>query len=278
MSTPLVDLYRNHNKFSDGRNDYIGAPETKHAAELEALRDKASKFLNKYQHTNVDELAYQFHEATPDQWEEILHTQALDHIEGEIVRSIFPEWLKDLRTQIKEAKKSAEAYEEILAGLDTTATINTMTSACQALNGTHHDIHKAVQADPVAYKDFREAGRKLSQLTALLHFGGLRYNLSTNPELMVALYANPVNLPPLKATETGRAGVHEAHYTEEQLNSHNQIVEARSLVALPGRKDLFLAELAAGRWPTLTFHIAPTIKELKRRALVIADAGNIDTV
>ena len=278
MSTPLVDLYRNHNKFSDGRNDYIGAPETKHAAELEALRDKALQFLNKYQHTDVDELAYQFHEATPDQWEEILHTQALDHIEGEIVRSIFPEWLKDLRRQIKEAKKSAEAYEEILAGLDTTATINTMTSACQALNGTHHDIHKAVQVDPVAYKDFREAGRKLSQLSALVGYGGLNYNLSTTPELMVALYANPVDLPPLKATETGRAGVHEAHYTEEQLNFHNQIVEARSLVALPGRKDLFLAELAAGRWPTLTFHIAPTIKELKRRALVIADAGNIDTV
>lgn len=278
MSTPLVDLYHSHIKFSDGRNDYIGAPETKHAAELEALRDKALQFLNKYQHTDVDELGYQFHEATPDQWEEILHTQALDHIEGEIVRSIFPEWLKDLRRQIKEAKKSAEAYEEILAGLDTTATINTMTTACQALNGTHHDVHQAVQVDPVAYRDFREAGRKLSQLGALVGYGGLNYNLSTTPELMVALYANPVDLPPLKASETGRAGVHEAHYTDEELNTHDEIVEARALVARPGRKDLFLAELAAGRWPTLTFHIAPTIQELKRRALVIADAGNIDTV
>ena len=151
-----------------------------------------------------------------------------------------------------------------------------MTSACQALNGTHHDIHKAVQADPVAYRDFSEAGRKLSQLSLLVHYGGLDYNLSTTPELMVALYANPVDLPPLKATETGRAGVHEAHYTEEQLNTHDQIVEARALVARPGRKDLFLTELAAGRWPALTFHIAPTIQELKRRALVIKDAGTIN--
>lgn len=278
MTTPLVDHYHSHIKFPSTSSGYLPVQETKRATELAELRDKALKFLNKYQHTNVDELAYQFHEATPDQWEEILHAQALNHIEGEIVRSIFPDWIKHLRREIKDAKKDASAYEEILADLNTDETISAMTTACQALHGTHHDIHQAVQVDPVAYRDFREAGGKLSQLSVLVGFGGLNYSLGTTPELMVALYASPVDLPPLKATETGRAGVHEAHYTEEQLNFHNQIVEARSLVAVPGRKDLFLAELAAGRWPALTFHIAPTIKELKRRTLVIADAGNIDTV
>lgn len=282
---PLTDLRTNHIKFETGGvsrsiNDFFGveAPTTDHAADLRDLHNQVTEFAKPYRHTTTESLADQFRDTTPDKWEDLLDAAALEQIKAQIVRDIFPSWRAELRQQIKDTEKDAAAYAEYIDVLPLAATITTMTDAAKALRGTHHNANQAIDVDPVAYKNFRDAGRKLRRLDKLAHFGGLSYDPGRNPELLVALYANPADLPELKASATKRAGVYQPYYSDADLEAHDQVVETRELIRSRGKESLFLAELAAGRWSGLTFTIAPTIPELKRRAAVIADAGTINYV
>ena len=284
---PLTDLYNNHISFSTVGDSLrveeiftgfgVDAPTTDHAADLRILHDQVTEFAKPYRHVTTDDLADEFRATTPDKWEDLLDAAAMEQVKAQIVRDIFPDWKAGLRDQIKDAEQDANAYAEHIDALPLADTIATMIDAAKALRGTHHNANQAIDVDPLAYREFRDAGRKLARLSRLLRSGGLTFTPNTNPETWVALYANPVGLPDLKASATKRAGVYEPYYSDADREAHDQVVEARELIR--GRHyDLFLAELAAGRWPALAFTVAETIPELNRRALIIADAGTINYV
>lgn len=284
---PLTELHNNHISFSTVGDSLrveeiftgfgVDAPTTDHTADLSVLRGQVTEFAKPYRHQTADSLAAEFRATTPDKWEALLDAAALEQVKAQIVRDVFIPWNAELRDQIKDAAKDANAYAEHIDALPLADTIATMIDAAKALRGTHHNANQAIDVDPLAYRKFRDAGRNLARLSRLLRFGGLTFTPNTNPETWVALYANPVDLPDLKASATKRAGVYEPYYSDADRQAHDQVVEARELIR--GRHyDLFLAELAAGRWPALAFTVAETIPELNRRALVIADAGVIDHV